>query len=85
MKKNVFNLLAERFDNADLDEFKHKGHDYISYARITQSYENGPEYDYSEEIAKFLGKYGYKQVSYTTTGCDEQNYSNSETYIYAKL
>ena len=85
MKTNVLYLLIKRFGNANFDEFEQNGYECISYTRITQSYENGPEYDYSPEIEKFLGKYGYKQVRHTTTGCDERNYENSETYIYAKL
>ena len=84
MKTNVFNLLFERFDNANLDEFEQNGYKCISYTRVTQSYEDGPEPDYSQEIAEFLCEYGYRQVHYSTTGCDERNYSNSETYVFAK-
>ena len=81
----AFDLLIKRFENANLDEFEQNGDECISYTRITQSYEEGPERDYNEEIAEFLDEYGYTQVSYDTTGCDERCYSNSETYIYAKL
>jgi len=84
MKKSIFDLLIARFDNANLDEFEQNGCDCISYTRITQSYEDGPEPDWSQEISDFLEEYGYEQVHYSTTGCDERNYSNSETYIYAK-
>lgn len=84
MGKNVFDLLTKRFDNANLDEFELNGHGCISYTRVTQSYEDGPERDYHKKISDFLEEYGYEQVHYSTTGCDEHNYSNSETYIYAK-
>lgn len=84
MKTNVFDLLVSIFDNANLNEFEQNGYKCISYTRITQSYEDGPEPDYNQEISDFLGEYGYEQVRYSSTGCDERNYSNSETYIYAK-
>ena len=84
METNVFDLLIKRFGNANFDEFEQNGYECISYTRITQSYEDGPECDYNEEISEFLDKYGYTQVSHGTTGCDERNYENSETYIYAK-
>ena len=83
--KKVFDLLTKKFEFACLYEFEQNGYECISYTRITQSYEDGPEHDYNEEIAEFLDEYGYTQISYDTTGCDERNYENSETYIYAKI
>ena len=81
----TFDLLTKKFDFLNIDEFEQNGYECISYTRVTQSYEDGPEPDYSNEISEFLEEYGYKQVDYVSTGHDERNYENSETYIYGKI
>lgn len=81
----TFDLLTKEFSFLNLDEYEQNGWSYISYTRVTQSYADGPEPDYSNEISEFLEEHGYEQVDYVNTGHDERNYENIEIYIYAKI
>ena len=56
----------------------------VAYQRVTSSYEEGPEYDYSEEIKQILLNSGFELAHYYTTGCDERNYENYEYFYFGE-
>jgi len=57
----------------------------ISYRRVTSSYADGPEFDYSKEIAQILCNSGFEAAGYYTSGCDERNFENHETFYYIEI
>ena len=83
MKTKILNELQKRFEFADIYDAVVNGYQCIVYNRVTSSYENGPDPDYSEQITNFLAQYGYNKVGYHTTGCDERNYENYESYLFS--
>lgn len=54
----------------------------ISLTRVTRSYEDGPSFDFSKEIAQILTSCGFKMERYDTTGCDEYHFEDYETYYF---
>lgn len=91
--EDLIDLLEHRFEGANVCKteievsawpLSTESINVIAYTRVTSSYNDGPEHDYSKSISSFLKKFGYIQIDHRTSGCDERNLENSETYFYFK-
>lgn len=54
----------------------------IQYRRITRSYEEGPEWDFSKEIREILLNAGFTAASYYCSGHDEYHYEDYEIFRF---
>lgn len=54
----------------------------VTYKRITRSYADGPDWDFSEEIREILLNAGFTKGGYYSTGHDEYHYEDYEVYTY---
>lgn len=54
----------------------------IEYRRITRSYEEGPQFDFSEEIKQILLNSGFTYAGYYSSGCDDYHYEDYEIFRF---
>lgn len=56
----------------------------VEYRRVTRSYEDGPEYDFSQEIKQILLNSGFTYAGYYSSGCDDYHYEDYEIYRFCE-
>ena len=56
----------------------------VEYRRVTRSYADGPECDFSQEIKQILLNSGFTYAGYYSSGCDDYHLEDYEIYRFCE-